>query len=296
MKEVGMEQIYDNIYVETQFLGCNPSFVVTSEGVVMIDTPQKPTDAIKWREEITKKGEIRYIINTDHHLDHTVGNYFFSGIVISHQKTREKLLSPGLRQRILDRVKLMDPSGLPLMDRYESKIPTITFNNCLNLYLGGYKFELIHLVGHTTNSIAIYMPHEKVVFTGDNVSTIGLPSLKDSSPVQWMQTLEIIQKMDVNTVVPGHGPLGDKTSVPKFFGELEELIREIQEAIDQGLNKEEIVKKITYTDLVHSGYPREMNKQFIQSMQMSIVRVYEDLESQRLQRTKNTLRKYHQSV
>lgn len=60
-----MEKISDNVYVETGFEGCNVGFVVTGEGVVMIDTPQIPTDAIDWRDEIKKYGPVRYLINTE---------------------------------------------------------------------------------------------------------------------------------------------------------------------------------------------------------------------------------------
>jgi len=60
-----MQKITDNVYAETGFRGCNPGFVITTEGVVMIDTPQLPTDAIRWRDEIAKHGSVRYLINTD---------------------------------------------------------------------------------------------------------------------------------------------------------------------------------------------------------------------------------------
>lgn len=60
-----MERIKENIFVETEFVGCNPGFVVTKEGVVMIDTPQRPDEAFRWRKEIQKYGEISYIIAGD---------------------------------------------------------------------------------------------------------------------------------------------------------------------------------------------------------------------------------------
>ena len=66
-----MEQIASNVYVETQIRGCNHGFVTTSEGVVMIDSPHKPSDALKLKAEIAKHGELRYIINTEPHA--TIG-------------------------------------------------------------------------------------------------------------------------------------------------------------------------------------------------------------------------------
>ena len=63
-----------NIYTTTKLRGCNPSFVTTSDGVVVIDTPQLPTRAVAMRAEAESHGPIRYLINTEHHVDHIFGN------------------------------------------------------------------------------------------------------------------------------------------------------------------------------------------------------------------------------
>ena len=72
-----MQQITDNVFAETDLQGCNPGFVVTREGVILIDTPVEPEEARHWREEVQKRGPERYLINTEAHLDHILGNYFF---------------------------------------------------------------------------------------------------------------------------------------------------------------------------------------------------------------------------
>ena len=74
-----MEQVSANVYAETCLGGCNPGFVTTKDGIVMIDSPQIPSDAIHWRNEMKNKGEIRYLINTEPHRDHIAGNFFFPG-------------------------------------------------------------------------------------------------------------------------------------------------------------------------------------------------------------------------
>ena len=65
-----MEQITSNVYVENGVRGCNHGFVTTSDGIVLIDTPQKPSDALRLKAEIERHGPIRYIINTEPHGDH----------------------------------------------------------------------------------------------------------------------------------------------------------------------------------------------------------------------------------
>lgn len=150
-----MMQITDNIYVEDKFSvppkyrGANFGFVTTSEGIVMIDTPMMPTDAIRWREDIAKRGEVRYIINTHHHIDHTTGNSFFPGIVVSHEGVKEMFTAPITRAADSDRIaevlrsgkgmleyiRLLvgehDPEGLPLLENYYRKAPTITFSEMI---------------------------------------------------------------------------------------------------------------------------------------------------------------------
>ncbi len=80
-----MQQLTSNVFMETQIRGCNHGFVTTSEGVVMIDSPQMPSDALKLKAEIAKHGELRYIINTEPHGDHWTGNAFFDAPVIAHE-------------------------------------------------------------------------------------------------------------------------------------------------------------------------------------------------------------------
>ena len=87
-----MQQITKNVYVETCIRGCNHGFVTTSDGVVLIDTPHKPSDAVKLKTEIAKHGQLRYIINTEPHGDHWTGNAYFDVPVIAHEGVRKRIL------------------------------------------------------------------------------------------------------------------------------------------------------------------------------------------------------------
>src|SRR5439155_17582372 len=74
-----LEQVTPNVFTTTKLRGCNPSFVTTSDGVVVIDTPQLPTRAVAMRAAAETHGPIRYLINTESHVDHIFGNYWFRG-------------------------------------------------------------------------------------------------------------------------------------------------------------------------------------------------------------------------
>jgi len=69
-----MQQLTRNVFVETGIRGCNHGFVTTNDGIVMIDSPHKPSDALKLKTEIARRGgNLRYIINTEPHGDHWRG-------------------------------------------------------------------------------------------------------------------------------------------------------------------------------------------------------------------------------
>ena len=272
-----MKKVKDNIYVETGFLGCNPSFVVTWNGIVMIDTPQKPLEALKWRKEIEKYGDIIYIINSDHHQDHALGNYFFEGDIIGQEGTMKELLAEDRIKLCKDWMKLIDPQSEYLMDHYFVRKPRFTYENRMTIYLGEEIFELIHISGHTQNETMIYMPREKVLFTGDNVCTNGIPSLSECCLRGWLKALRFMGEIDFEELVPGHGEIGKKDSLRDFYGEFSILINRVKEKIDKGFSREEIIKEVRYEDSVHIKYPPETSEFFDRSMKMSIARLYDEL-------------------
>lgn len=234
-------------YLNTSPYGCNSSFVVTAEGIVVIDTPYLPIDAVKWRDEMTKRGEIRFIINTEHHRDHVTGNYFLPGMVISSQMVRavfgDTLDTP---EDVRRRLKAADPESLHLAENYQPKPPAISFSERMYLYLGEQTFELIHLPGHTLGQVGVYLPQERVIFTGDNFTNGWQPALSYSYPLDWVESLKRVEAMDVDIVVPGHGEIADKQAVRAFRQTIEQCIDTVREAIDQGMSQEEAADRISF--------------------------------------------------
>jgi len=286
------QQITPNVYVEDRFnmdRGCTPSFVTTSEGVVMIDSPMFPTDAVKWRDYIKKRGEVRYIINTDYHIDHITGNYFFPGTVVSHQGVRDMLAGPitnivaservknllgtsmGIVEYILMRIKESDPDGLPLAKHYQVRPPTITFSDRLNLYVGKHTFELFHLPGHTPYHLGVFVPEERVFFAGDNFTGGLQPSMAHCVPNEWINSLKKIQTMDVEVIIPGHGRIGGKKEVREFTSFLQKCIDRVAEAIKMGMTKEEAVDKISFLEFRPAVHPDP------KMQRINVLRLYEML-------------------
>ena len=270
-----MQQVTPNVYAETGFRGCNCGFVVTKEGVVMIDTPMMPTEAVKWREEMARRGELRYLINTEPHGDHITGNYFFSTTVVSHQGTKDVFVaSLGSAEQVRERVKAMDPAGVSLAENYQLRPPTITFNERLTLYVGDHTFELIHLVGHTPSEICVYIPQERVVFSGDNVTTVP-PYLREARPIAWVESLRRLEALEVDWIVPGHGVVSGKSAIRDLITFFEEGIEAVRKAIAQGMSKEEVVEKLN----VMARFPLGPQGQEIDvdRRRTGIERIYEEL-------------------
>ncbi|MGH7109037.1 MAG: MBL fold metallo-hydrolase, partial [Stellaceae bacterium] len=109
-----MRRVGPHSYTEVYFAGCNPSFVETSDGYVMIDTPQQPIDAVRWRERMEEKAPIRALINTEPHGDHISGNAYFPKVeVIGHKRLQEVfdryLAAFGTPEEKRERFKGSDP-------------------------------------------------------------------------------------------------------------------------------------------------------------------------------------------
>jgi cyclase len=161
-----LEKISSNVYVETGFRGSNDGFIVTTEGIVMIDSPQFAVDALNWRDMVVKYGEVKYIINTEPHIDHVFGSFYFKGTVIGHEGIRQTLLAADSEQVKQSRKGTEDYT---MMNGWHFRPPTITFSRDLTLYIGKHTFKLINMPGHTPYQTAIFIPEEKVVFTSDNL-------------------------------------------------------------------------------------------------------------------------------
>jgi glyoxylase-like metal-dependent hydrolase (beta-lactamase superfamily II) len=301
-----MKAVTANVYVEDQFSvppmcrGSNWGFLVTPGGIVMIDTPMVPRTAVQWRKEFAKKGEVRYIINTHHHVDHVTGNFFFPGPVISHEGTREGFLAPlanvagservdeaiKIGQGTMGYIRLLvgehDPESLPLLDEehYWIKTPTITFSQKLTLYLANHTVELIHQPGHTGGQIGVYIPAEKVFFTGDNFCNGTQPSLAHSFPLEWVESLKQIEAMEIDVVVPGHGEICERKEIAKFRQFIEKCIEMTRTAIRKGQSKEWAVDTISFEELYPADRCRKAVHPGLGMQRRNVSRLYEMLLKQ----------------
>ena len=242
-----MQKITDTVFADTTMPGCNPGFVVTTAGVVMIDTPQVPTDAVRWRDEITKYGPVRYLINTEPHGDHFTGNCFFEGTVIAHEGVRAAIAAADVnayKQRVLE----ASPDLAGLLEDFHYRIPEITFSKELTLYVGDHTFKLINMPGHTPFQAAVFIPEERVVFTSDNIFYKTQTFLQQAVPYEWLESLEKLNELEVDTMVPGHGETCDRSYIPEMRKVIQAWIDTIKKAMADGLTVEAAQEQIKGVD------------------------------------------------
>ena len=246
-----MRRVGPNSFTEIYFAGCNPSFVETSDGYVMIDSPQQPIDAVRWREQLEEKAPIRYLINTEPHGDHISGNAYFPRVpVVGQVKLQvcfERYLNAfGTIEEKRERLKQTDPDSVFLLghpDYADPHGPTVTFTDGLTLNVGNHTFNIIHHPGHTAPQTSVYVPEEGVVFTGDNVFHKCRSWLQECDPWEWLAALRSIDALDVETIVPGHGEPCGKAYLKEQAQIVENWVGFIERYVARGIGPEEILKE-----------------------------------------------------
>jgi cyclase len=276
--EGDMEKISKNVYAETRFEGSNNSFVVTRDGVVMVDTPQVPTNAVKWREIIAQYGQVKYIINNEPHGDHVTGNYFFQGTVIAHEGTRQSILkmSP---EEIKERYKQSSLAEYTLLKDFYYRPPMITLTGDLTVYLGDHTFKIMHLPGHTPYQLAVYVPEEKVIFTADNITYKVPVYLQHAEPFEWIESLKKLAKLDADVIVPGHGEICTPAYIPEMIDRVREWIDAVDVLVKKGMTLEETENNFTFRD----RYPMQPGREDRAPMlrKANITRLYEVLKNRK---------------
>src|SRR3989338_8247676 len=223
----------------------NSGFVVTNEGIVVIDTqgPKELALLLKKKiHEITDKPVV-YVINTHFHGDHTFGNQYFKEAweIISHENTNKNLIEKDKQHR----EQFKKSFGENSLEGFELTLPTKTFKNTLSLRIGGKTIELAYLgKGHTDGDIIVYFPIERIMFGGDLLYKERLPWLGDAYISDWIETLKNLKNFDAGIYVPGHGGAGNIDMLFNIQQYLIDLQREVKKYIAKGKTIDEIKKEI----------------------------------------------------
>lgn len=274
-----MRKITKGVYFEDAYRSGNVGFAVTDDGAVLIDSPMMPTDAWNWLKRIasvSKKG-IAFLINTDYHVERVLGNCFFPTATIAHQLTWTEMqrYDEGYLQRHFSHHKERYPNVTADLSKARTVLPELTLSGNITLYKGERVFRLIHIGGHTSASVMVHLPKERILFTGDVVVNQGHPSLGQADSLQWLHALEMIRNMDeVDIIVPGSGDLCTSDATEVLTDYIHEIRVRVYEHYTDGCTRRETVDKVKMGDFFSIPPDREL--EIARRIRSSVERVYDE--------------------
>jgi glyoxylase-like metal-dependent hydrolase (beta-lactamase superfamily II) len=242
-----LKQVAPDLYFLYDDISSNSAFLVTDEGVLVIDTRQHPAhgrDLIARIRKITDK-PIKWAINTHAHGDHFLGNPAFKAVgatIIAHRDTvagmvKNQDLEVKRRAAFFKSLDL-DPSEVKIV------LPEMTFDSRLSIKLGNRVVEIMYLgAGQNPGDTLIYFPHARALYVGGPFANHNWSNMSFTPSIDgWIALLDKIAAMDnVDMYLPGHGDVGTRDDVLLEARLLGDVQKEVKAAIAAGMSKDEMV-------------------------------------------------------
>ena len=214
----GLSELADGVFVH-ELHGAfvvNAGIVVGDDAVAVIDTGTIESEAreiLAAVASVTDK-QVRYVINTHYHGDHSFGNWWFlPAIVVGHGACRLRLVGDGGESHRKMMARFV-PMAAEQIEAVPVVAPTLTFEQQCRLRLGERVLRLDFFGrAHTDNDIAIAVEGQGVNFAGDLIEESGPPVAFEAFPAEWGPTLRRLQAVAESRFVPGHGRVVDRDFV-----------------------------------------------------------------------------------
>ena len=216
--------------------GGNSGVIIGDKGVIVVDAKTTPAGGKELLDNIAKitPKPVTTVILTHSDGDHVNGLAAFpAGItIIAHEgnkKEQEKALAAGGR-------------GAPPADHQPTQVVS---KNKDNLKIDGVKLELLHWApAHTSGDLVVYLPSEKIVFTGDIIA-MQLPDPlihleKNGSSEGWITTAKGIVGLNADQYVPGHGAVQTKAAIQQRLADAGAKRAKIKDLVAQGKSLDEV--------------------------------------------------------
>lgn len=270
---------------ESRFDDSNSVLVVGGDGVLVVDAQADGAAVRALIARVAELGAapVRYLVNSHWHGDHTQGNALYREAygpaltILGHASLREDVIAragadlrerlaffevelPAARQRLADGIdrqgEAMDAEtrvqAAEAIAQVEAWLeanrdarflaPDLVYSQQVLLDLDT-PVELLHFRGHTRGDTVAYLPEHRILVAGDLVD--AMPFLGHGYPREWAAALRALLELDIDTVVPGHGPVLHGTDhMQTLLGYLEDLVFQVNEAVAAGRTLEETLAAV----------------------------------------------------
>jgi len=211
-KKITFTRLSENAWAYTAEGDPNSGVIVGDDSVLIVDTTATPAmaqDLIARIRTITDK-PIKHIVLSHYHAVRVLGAsaYFKEG-------AQQIIASRGTYEMIVERGEADMKSEIERFPRLFSGVetvpgltwPTLVFEKEITLFLGKLEVKIMHLgAGHTKGDTIVWIPSQKVLFSGDLVEFGAACYCGDAQLEQWPDTLEALRKLGAEKLVPGRGP------------------------------------------------------------------------------------------
>lgn len=225
-------EIADGVY-RFRYQFHNSLFIVAPKGVIAFD-PISPEAAVHFAAEIQRLAPgkpLLGLVYSHDHADHISGGPVLfrtlgEGPIFAHENAYAKIAEA-------------KDSARP--------VPDVTVAERVVLRLGGRVIEL-HYLGksHSDNMLVAYLPDVRIAFAVDFVGhdAVGYRDLPDWHYPELYQAIQRLQAIPFETIVFGHGPVGNRASIDRQLEYYRELRDAVQETVDSGASKEETLERV----------------------------------------------------
>jgi cyclase len=240
--------------------GANASLIETDAGPVVVDTTSCAADMQALLDSAgVRAADVRLVINTHQHSDHTWGNQLFACPILAHRLCREAMAAnvggPWQIERIhasLTERGASDPAWAEEMRKKVAglriALPTDVFDGQHALEVGGVQIDVVHAGGHTPGSSVVWVPGEGVLFSGDLLFVGRYPFIGDANIPDLIAALRRLPAYGARAIVPGHGPLCGEPAVAAMLDYVQDTWARTIDHLAQGHTADEAV--------ADPGYPR----------------------------------------
>jgi glyoxylase-like metal-dependent hydrolase (beta-lactamase superfamily II) len=227
------------VFSSTSF---NSGVIATSDGVVVLDALSSDGIARQEREAIAKaiKQPVRFLISSTFHNNYTWGNVAYQDVIkIGHENYRADLLT--LMKR--DRVSL---------ENQMARLPQVTYRDRLTIHLGGKEIQILYLGrGHTRGDSIVFVPQDRIAYVSELFFSDQFLYINDGYGLSWLKTLDAIEALPADILVPGHGPIPQdpketRQGLHRFRQILVELRDAVQQAIARGSTEDQAAGAIKF--------------------------------------------------